>query len=50
MHYALRLMSAQMRLRLAAYAPQRAYIWAQDEGFPLKWQKCAKSKYISMCY
>ena len=37
-------MDAQLSLRLTAYAPQCANIWAQDQGSPRKWQNCAKSK------
>ena len=35
---ALRLMGAQLRLCLTAYAPQCVHIWAQDQGSPHKWQ------------
>ena len=45
---ALRLMSAQLRLPLTAYAPQYAHIWAKNWGSPHKWWNRAKSKYRAL--
>ena len=45
---ALRLMGAQLRLRLTLYTLQCAHIWARDRGSPRKWRNHAKREYGSL--